>query len=89
MTELLSQAYSSGEGAYQFPAGFISILRETNDPFQQIVKGNGGMNLIDLANIDSCCFIESQDIGRITDFTFEILGRIDSSDVRGCNLLYI
>ena len=89
MTELLSQAYSLGEGTYQFPAGFIPILRETNDPFQHIIKGSGGMNLIDLANIDSCCFIESQDIGRITDLTFEILGRIDSSDVRGCNLLYI
>jgi len=89
MTELLSQAYSTGEGLYHFPIGFSPILRETNDPFHQITQGNGAMNLIDLANMDSCCFIETQDIGRIANQSFEILGRMDASDMRGCNLLYM
>jgi len=88
MTELLSQAYSAGEGVYKFPSGFIPILREINDPFGRVLTGSGGLNAIDLANIDACCFIETQDVGRISDGEFEILGRIDSSDLRGCNLLY-
>jgi hypothetical protein len=89
MTELLSQAYSIGEGVYKFPSGFIPILREINDPFGRILTGSGGLNTIDLANIDACCFIETQDVGRIHEEKFEILGRIDSSDLRGCNLLYV
>lgn len=89
MTELLSQAYSTGEGLYQFPEGFIPVLRQINDPFEKIIQGSGGMNLIDLANINACCFIETQDVGRITGEKFEILGRIDTSDMRGCNLLYM
>lgn len=89
MTELLSQAYSLGEGFYEFPAGFSPFLREINDPFGRITRGSGGMNIVDLANINACCFIETQDVGRINEGKFEILGRIDSSDLRGCNLLYI
>jgi hypothetical protein len=89
MTELLSQSYSVGDGLYQFPKGFIPVLRQINDPFGQILQGSGGINVIDLANINGCCFIETQDIGRITEDGFEILGRLDTSDSRGCNLLYI
>ena len=89
MTELLSQAYSTGEGIYQFPAGLIPVLRQINDPFGRVKQGSGGINLIDLANINACCFIETQDVGRITGEKFEILGRMDTSDMRGCNLLYM
>ncbi|ABG59239.1 conserved hypothetical protein [Cytophaga hutchinsonii ATCC 33406] len=89
MTELLSQAYSFGEGLYAFPTGLIPVLREVNDPFGRITRGSGGINIIDLANINACCFIETQDIGRISANGFEILGRIDASDIRGCNLLYV
>ncbi|MBC7450668.1 MAG: hypothetical protein H7259_04195 [Cytophagales bacterium] len=89
MTELLSQAYSKGNGHYEFREGLIPVLREINDPFTILQKGSGGLNIIDLANIDSCCFIETQDVGRITTDVFEIIGRIDASDIRGCNLLYI
>lgn len=89
MTELLSQAYSMGEGIYQFPAGLYPYLREMNDPFGRVAVGSGGINIIDLANINACCFVETQDVGRITDGNFEILGRIDTSDLRGCNLLYV
>ncbi len=89
MTELLSQAYSSGQGTYQFPEGLILYLREINDPFSRIRTGSGGINVMDLANINSCCFIETQDVGRMSENKFEILGRIDTSDLRGCNLLYV
>lgn len=89
MTELLSQAYSLGAGVYKFPDGFKPVLREINDPFGRILQGSGGINIIDLANINACCFIETQDVGRINGADFEILGRIDSSDLRGCNLLYV
>lgn len=89
MTELLSQAYSLGDGVYEFPSGLIPVLRQINDPFGRIIQGSGGINIIDLANINACCFIETQDIGRISGGKFEILGRIDTSDMRGCNLLYM
>lgn len=89
MTELLSQSYSFADGVYQFPSGLIPILRQINDPFGNVLKGSGGINIIDLANINGCCFIETQDVGRITGDSFEILGRLDTSDQRGCNLLYI
>ncbi len=89
MTELVSQAYSVGEGLYEFPAGLIPVLREINDPFGRIDRGSGGINIIDLANINACCFIETQDVGRISAAGFEILGRMDTSDIRGCNLLYV
>lgn len=89
MTELLSQAYSSGNGIFQAPKIMKIQLRDLNDPFD--INPNlrsGGINVIDLANIDSCAFIETKDIGKLhSDGTFEVLGRFDNSDIRGCNLL--
>ena len=89
MTELLSQAYSAGNGIFQTPKTMQILLRDLNDPFE--INPNlrsGGMNVIDLANIDSCCFIETKDIGKLhANGTFEVLGRFDNSDIRGCNLL--
>lgn len=89
MTELLSQAYSKGNNQFKSPPWMKILVRDTYDPFSYVPTGtSGGINVIDLANIDSCCFIETKDIGRINkDHTFEILGRFDESDIRGCNLL--
>lgn len=88
-TELLSQAYSKGEGIFNCPPWMKIITRDTNDPFTLIENGKtGGVNIVDLANINSCSFIATQDLGRVyTDGSFEILGRFDNSDIRGCNLL--
>lgn len=89
MTELLSQAYSRGEGIFNCPPWMRIITRDTNDPMSNL-SGNqtGGINVIDLANINSCSFIATQDLGRIyPDSSFEVLGRFDNSDIRGCNLL--
>ncbi|WP_225307201.1 acyl transferase [Adhaeribacter soli] len=89
MTELLSQAYSVGNGIFHAPKTMKVMLRDLNDPFD--INPNlrsGGINVIDLANIDSCAFIETKDIGKLhPDGTFEVLGRFDNSDIRGCNLL--
>lgn len=89
MTELLSQGYSSGEGVFNTPSWMKIIIRDTYDPFTYQAKGrSGGINVIDLANINSCCFIETQDLGKIfPDDSFTILGRFDQSDIRGCNLM--
>lgn len=89
MTELFSQAYSQNDGLYQEPFSMKILLRELNDPFNYVAVGKrGGVNVIDLANIDSCSFIATQDLGvKHNDITFEILGRFDESDVRGCNLM--
>jgi phenylacetate-coenzyme A ligase PaaK-like adenylate-forming protein len=89
MTELLSQAYSLGEGAFESPPWMKVIIRETNDPFSFCPVGfSGGVNVIDLANLYSCSFIATQDLGRIThESQFEITGRFDNSDIRGCNLM--
>ena len=89
MTELLSQAYSSGNGIFQTPKTMKILLRDLNDPFELNPNlRSGGINVIDLANLDSCCFIETKDIGKLyPDGTFEVLGRFDNSDIRGCNLL--
>jgi phenylacetate-coenzyme A ligase PaaK-like adenylate-forming protein len=89
MTELLSQAYSKGEGMFECPPWMRIITRDTNDPLSLTDTGRtGGINIIDLANINSCCFIATQDLGRVADDgTFEVLGRFDHSDIRGCNLL--
>ena len=91
MTELLSQAYSQGNGQYKCPPWMSISLRDINDPFGKIgVGGTGGINVIDLANIDSCAFIATSDIGRMHPTgTFEVLGRYDYSDIRGCNLLAV
>lgn len=89
MTELLTQAYSKGDGIFHTPPWMKILIRDTNDPLSLIETGKtGGINIIDLANIFSCSFIATQDLGkRYSDDSFEILGRFDSSDIRGCNLL--
>ncbi|PKQ62803.1 acyl transferase [Labilibaculum filiforme] len=89
MTELLSQAYSKGDSLFFTPSWMKILIRDTYDPFSYEKQGrSGGVNVIDLANINSCSFIETQDLGRIhADGSFEILGRFDHSDIRGCNLL--
>lgn len=89
MTELLSQAYSKGDGLFKTPPWMKIQLRATDDPFAAVPQGRtGGVNIIDLANIDSCAFLATSDLGRVhPDGSFEILGRFDASDVRGCNLL--
>ena len=89
MTELLSQAWSTGEGRYTCPPWMRVVIRDANDPFAMQQPGRtGGINVIDLANSASCPFIATQDLGRaFPDGSFEVLGRFDHSDLRGCNLL--
>ena len=89
MTELLSQAYSKGVGIFNCPPWMKIITRDTNDPFTLVDTGKtGGVNIIDLANVNSCSFIATQDLGKVyTDGSFEVMGRFDNSDIRGCNLL--
>jgi hypothetical protein len=103
MTELLSQGYSKGEGVFELPVSMKIMLRDVNDPFHYITNSrSGGINVIDLANVDSCCFIETKDLGSWEQLTinneqltagnvhrsiFRILGRFDNSDIRGCNLM--
>jgi phenylacetate-coenzyme A ligase PaaK-like adenylate-forming protein len=99
MTELLSQAYSLGKNEYQCPNWMRILIRNTEDPFSYVEDGRtGAINIIDLANRHSCSFIATQDLGKIvaqeqnghSDFlkyTFQVLGRIDHSDIRGCSLL--
>lgn len=89
MTELLSQAYSKGDGIFNCPPWMRVITRDTNDPLSLTgTDRTGGINVIDLANINSCCFIATQDLGKVyADGSFEVLGRFDHSDIRGCNLL--
>ncbi len=89
MTELLSQAYSTGNGLFFENDWLKCLIRDINDPLSYVEAGsNGGINVIDLANIHSCCFVETKDIGRKPDQnSFEVLGRFDNSDIRGCNLL--
>ena len=89
MSELLSQSYSNGEGIFKSPAWKKVLIRDTNDPLSIIGDNKtGGINVIDLANIYSCPFIATQDLGKtFEDGTFTVLGRFDNSDLRGCNLL--
>jgi hypothetical protein len=89
MTELLSQAWSQGEGVYRCPPWMRVLARDVNDPFARVKDGRtGGIDVIDLCNIASCPFISTQDLGRVNaDGSFEVLGRFDNSDLRGCNLL--
>jgi hypothetical protein len=89
MTELLSQAYSSGDGVYRTPNWMQVLIRDTTDPLSLLPAGRtGGINVIDLANMDSCAFIATEDLGRLhTDGSFEVLGRFDQADIRGCNLM--
>ncbi len=93
MTELLSQAYSLGGNVYQCPPWMRILIRNTEDPFSYMPAGrNGAVNIIDLANRHSCSFIATQDLGKITGGSglqqeFQVMGRIDHSDIRGCSLL--
>ena len=89
MTELLSQSYSKGKGIFKSPPWKKVLIRDTNDPLSVIGENKtGGINIIDLANIYSCPFISTQDLGKTyDDGSFSVLGRFDNSDVRGCNLL--
>lgn len=89
MTELFSQAYSKGEGLFFCPPWMQVLVRDANDPFTYLPQGRtGGVNLVDCANLYSCSFIEVADLGRLhANGGFEILGRFDHSDLRGCNLL--
>jgi len=88
MTELLSQAYSRGNGIFHAPPWMRVFVRDPSDPLSCDGAGSGALNVIDLANIDSCAFIATEDLGRLyEDGSFEVLGRMDQADVRGCNLL--
>lgn len=88
MTELMSQAYSRGNGYYQCPPWMKVTVRDINDPFSNVNGKTGAIKVVDLANFHSCAFIETQDLGQIDQKgNFEVLGRLDNSDVRGCNLL--
>ncbi|TVR72282.1 MAG: acyl transferase [Marinilabiliales bacterium] len=89
MTELLSQAWSRSGGIFHTPPWMKVMIRDAYDPFSCLEQGrSGGVNIIDLANIDSCAFIETADLGRMhPGGGFEILGRFDNADLRGCNLL--
>lgn len=91
MTELLSQAYSKGNGIFQTPPWMKILIRDTEDALTLVNDGKtGGLNIIDLANYNSCSFIATQDLGKkINENQFEILGRFDHSDIRGCNLMVL
>jgi phenylacetate-coenzyme A ligase PaaK-like adenylate-forming protein len=91
MTELLSQAYSLGNGLFECPSWMQILVRDTEDALTYVSKGkSGGINVIDLANINSCSFIATQDLGKkYPNNSFEVLGRFDNSDIRGCNLMVI
>jgi hypothetical protein len=89
MTELLSQGYSQGGEWFSFPNWMQCKLRPVNDPLTLMEKSDktGGVNIIDLANLYSCSFIATQDLGRMHENQLKIMGRFDHSDTRGCNLL--
>ncbi len=91
MTELLSQAYSKGDGIFKCPNWMRIVTRDTEDSLSIQKPGKtGGINVIDLANINSCSFIATQDLGKVyIDNSFEIIGRFDNSDIRGCNLMVL
>lgn len=90
MTELLSQAYSKGSGLFKCPSWMKVVVRDEDDPFTIRDSGAGLICIIDLANIDSCAFIETADVGKVyQDGSFEVLGRMDNSDIRGCSLLAV
>jgi phenylacetate-coenzyme A ligase PaaK-like adenylate-forming protein len=91
MTELLSQAYSLGNGIFECPNWMNILIRDTEDALSYVATGKtGGINVIDLANINSCSFIATQDLGKkYSNNSFEVLGRFDNSDIRGCNLMVL
>jgi hypothetical protein len=88
MTELLSQAYSQGHGVFNCPPWMKVLIRDTEDALTLTTGKTGGINIIDLANIYSCSFIATQDLGELySNGSFKIIGRFDNSDIRGCNLM--
>jgi len=90
MTELLSQAYSKGHGLFHCPPWMQIVTRDPEDALTLVYGKTGGINVIDLANLYSVSFIATQDLGRIhPDGSFEVLGRFDNSDIRGCNLMVL
>jgi hypothetical protein len=91
MTELLSQGYSNGNGVFETPPWMKVLTRDTEDALTIHKAGKtGGINVIDLANYNSCSFIATQDLGKVhKKGTFEIIGRFDNSDIRGCNLMVL
>lgn len=91
MTELFSQAYSSGKGFFKTPPWMKVIIRSTEDPFELLGNNKtGALNIIDLANVDSCAFIATEDLGKTHQGeTFEVLGRFDHAEIRGCNLMTV
>jgi acyl-coenzyme A synthetase/AMP-(fatty) acid ligase len=90
MTELLSQAYSKGNGVFHCPPWMKILLRDEEDPLWIKNSGSGAINVIDLANIYSCSFIATDDIAKLNvDGSFEVLGRMDGSDLRGCSLMVV
>lgn len=90
MTELLSQGYSKGAGIFRCPPWMKMLVRQEDDPFDVRYEGTGIINIIDLANIYSCSFIAAEDVCRLhADGSFEIQGRMDNSDIRGCSLMVV
>jgi phenylacetate-coenzyme A ligase PaaK-like adenylate-forming protein len=90
MTELLSQAYSKAAGKFHCPPWMNVLVRDEEDPLKVSVSGKGILNIIDLANIESCAFIATDDAGIVhEDGSFEVWGRVDNSDIRGCSLLVV
>jgi hypothetical protein len=91
MGELLSQAYAMQDGIFRTPWWMRVLVRQLNDPFSvSPEKGRGGLNVIDLANIDSCCFVETEDLSEIlADKSFCIAGRMEHAEIRGCNLMWV
>jgi len=90
MTELLSQAYSAGNGIFECPPWMRMLVRTEDDPLEVRTEGEGILNIIDLANHWSCAFLATEDVGRVfPDGRFEVAGRVDNSDIRGCSLLVV
>ena len=90
MTELLSQAYSKSDGVFYCPPWMKVLVRDEEDPLHVTTTGRGVLNIIDLANINSCAFIATDDVGIVyEDGSFEVAGRLDNSDMRGCSLLVV
>ena len=89
MTELLSQAYSNKNGIFKSPSWLKVLARDINNPLSVKTTGKGALNFIDLANVNSCSFIASDDIGEVyKDSSFSVLGRLSNSEIRGCNLMF-
>ncbi len=90
MTELLSQGYSKGDGIFSNVPWMKILIRDEDDPLKVSVQGKGLINVIDLANVHSCSFIATDDVGKVKeDGSFEVIGRMDNSDIRGCSLMFL